>query len=114
MSGALVVPFCNRGTLKREYRNTNIRQEIKYKDKSFSGSSVAANGNTLIMGIALQETGYTPFSMTAYNCNEFGNGMAYIPIFVSNTQAAVFVHNYNGGKAFSPSGKLRIGYLKDS
>ena len=32
MSGAFVVPFCNRETLKREYRNTNITKLLTYAD----------------------------------------------------------------------------------
>ena len=47
MSGALVVPFCNRGTLKREYRNTNIAttkdSAIKVKTTYKAYSIVAGN-----------------------------------------------------------------------
>ena len=47
MSGALVVPFCNRGTLKREYRNTNIAKTqnsaLKVKTSYKSYSIVAGN-----------------------------------------------------------------------
>ena len=48
MSGAFVVSFCNRGTLKREYRNTNIvavkEGAIKVKT-TYNGYSASA-GNT--------------------------------------------------------------------
>lgn len=40
MPGALVVPFCNRGTLKREYRNTNIINQIKIQKASTTLSEV--------------------------------------------------------------------------
>ena len=47
MSGVFVVPFCNRGTLKREYRNTNIAKTqnsaIKVKTSYKSYSIVAGN-----------------------------------------------------------------------
>ena len=35
MSGAFVVPFCNRGTLKREYRNTNINNKNNVRDGGY-------------------------------------------------------------------------------
>lgn len=37
MSGAFVVPFCNRGTLKREYRNTKFVPNIP-PDGTYAGT----------------------------------------------------------------------------
>ena len=58
MSGALVVPFCNRGTLKREYRNTNIA----YDKKTFSGLSWKSGIQGQTIG-KVEKTGYVPVSL---------------------------------------------------
>ena len=49
MSGALVMPFCNRGTLKREYRNTKLSAVSKqYTGGLLAGTMYADRiGNTV-------------------------------------------------------------------
>lgn len=75
MSGALVVPFCNRGTLKREYRNTNIGKYGTY-DKLLSYSST-------------EQTSYTVSDMSKYRylyvVEQYADGVsiyrqAFVPI----------------------------------
>ena len=58
MSGALVVPFCNRGTLKREYRNTKFIFELK----TFSGLSWNSGIQGQTVGTAVKN-GYTPVAL---------------------------------------------------
>lgn len=90
----------------------NVNNKLIYKDISFTGNSVPANGNHVITNISIVHNGYKPISVTAFDCSDYGNGMAYIPILLSDTKCAVFVHNYNGGASYTAKGSLRIGYIK--
>ena len=75
MSGVFVVPFCNRGTLKREYRNTNIGKHGTYdKLLSYSGT---------------EQTSYTVSDMSKYRylyvAEQYADGVsiyrqAFVPI----------------------------------
>lgn len=66
----------------------------------------------MITNISIGCDGYKPISVTAFNCSDYGNGVAYIPVLVSDTKCAVFVHNYNGGSSYTAKGSLRIEYIK--
>ena len=76
MSGALVVPFCNRGTLKREYRNTNIVNQIKTQKASTTLSGVSGTQSWKIAAPAI--SGYRMvgiLGLTHNYCLEVNVGM---------------------------------------
>ena len=76
MSGALVVPFCNRGTVKREYRNTNIINQIKIQKASTTLSKVSGTQSWRIDAPAI--SGYRMvgiLGLTHNYCLEVNVGM---------------------------------------
>lgn len=87
--------------------------QVAYADFTFTGNSVPANGSSVVMAFSIAKTGYTAIGVTMYAASQYGNGMAYIPVMPDATHCAIFVKNYNGGSAYTASGKVRVAYKKN-
>lgn len=83
MSGALVVPFCNRGTLKREYRNT----KLNYYTYNADPLSIASNDSrtaaikNMINSLGLSKTDAPSFAAVAIRYKDGFYASAYITNF---------------------------------
>lgn len=87
-------------------------EKVRYEEVEFTGNSVPALGTTVITGIYVGLSGYIPVSIIPYSVNEYGSGMQYNPVIVSNTQCAIFVKNNNGNNAYVARGSVRVMYIK--
>lgn len=87
-------------------------EKVRYGEVEFTGNSVPALGTTIITGIYVGLSGYIPVSIMPYSVNEYGSGMQYNPVIVSNTQCAIFVKNNNGSQAYVARGSVRVMYIK--
>ena len=87
-------------------------EKVRYGEVEFTGNSVPALGTTIITGVYVGLSGYIPVSIMPYQVNEYGSGMQYNPVIVSNTQCAIFVKNNNGNQAYVARGSVRVMYIK--
>ena len=87
-------------------------EKIRYGEVEFTGNNIPALGTAIITGVYVGLSGYIPVSIMPYQVNEYGSGMQYNPVIVSNTQCAIFVKNNNGSKAYVARGSVRVMYIK--
>ena len=87
-------------------------EKVRYEEVEFTGNSVPALGTSVITGIYVGLSGYIPVSIMPYSVNEYGSGMQYTPVIVSNTQCAIFVKNHNANLAYVARGSVRVMYIK--
>ena len=89
MSGALVVPFCNRGTLKREYRNTNIGDIADKLGKNIYKANLNARNYSYLGVLKEDVTLYDGFIVPGYS------RCIYISQSTSSDGALIAI-DYNG------------------
>ena len=102
MSGALVVPFCNRGTLKREYRNTNIANKTSLRGFS-SGQKIDFDFRTFGRNIArMRVADTTMFDLVPNNANsQTNNKITNMYVDYSGTPWKLCIDVYIDGRTYN-------------
>ena len=102
MSGALVVPFCNRGTLKREYRNTNIANKTSLRGFS-SGQKIDFDFRTFGRNIArMRVADATMFDLVPNNADSSTNNkITNLKVDYSSTPWKLSVDVYIDGRTYT-------------
>ena len=106
MSGAFVVPFCNRGTLKREYRNTKFVAE----HVGISIGSLAPGGTTGTKSI--EKDGYSAFAVVGFKTGNNTIGVCDM-ILKSATELDYRVRNMGTATATNVFVTVSILYKKN-
>ena len=103
MSGALVMPFCNRGTLKREYRNTNIDEKSYYLRGFSSNQKIDFDFRTFGRNIArMRVADTTMFDLVPNNANsQTNNKITNMYVDYSGTPWKLCIDVYIDGRTYN-------------
>ena len=105
MSGALVVPFCNRGTLKREYRNTKfVVENVSIQVGTLNPGGT--NGSK-----ALSKSGYAPFAVAGFKTNN--NTLGICDMFINGNNLEYRVRNMGSAAATNVYVTASVMYQKN-